>query len=88
MLRVFLGQSGDPDALVSLLRQNLDFETDRLAELEGMEQACIDADYDGTFALLTIRAGLHLTNAAINWTQESIAALEAHAARSAQESAR
>lgn len=80
MLRVFLGRSADPVALINLLQQNLDFEHDRLAELRGMEQQCLVSDGDALFSLLTIRAGIYLTEAAIKWSEESMKALEAHAA--------
>ena len=79
MLRVFLGRSANPGALIKLLQQNLDFESDRLAELRGMEQQCVDAGGDATFSLLTIRAGVHLTEAAIKWSAESMKTLEDHA---------
>ena len=79
MLRVFLGKSADSEALVSLLQQNLDFENDRLTELRGVEQQCLASGEDVIFTLLTIRAGILLTEAAIKWSGESIEALKAHA---------
>jgi DNA-binding PadR family transcriptional regulator len=78
MLRLFLGSSADPRALVNLLQQNLDFEQGRLPQLQEMEKRCVEAGSDSVFPLMTIRAGIHLTEAAVNWSTESINILETH----------
>jgi hypothetical protein len=83
MLRVFLGQSASPGALINLLQQNVDFEYDRLVELKGMEQRCVESGGDMVFSLLTIRVSIHLTEAAVKWSEESMKSLEAHAAATA-----
>lgn len=81
MLRVFFGKSANPEALIQLLRQNLEFELDRLAHMEQMEQQCLAAadNCDAKFSLLTIRGGIHLTRAGIAWSEESIKALQERA---------
>ena len=79
MLRVFLGGSANAGALISLLKQNLDFANDRMAELQLMEQQCLASGDDVIFSLLIIRAGILLTEAAIRWSEESMKTLEAHA---------
>lgn len=79
MLRVFFGKSADPDSLIRLLRQNFDFEQGRVAELRAMEQQCLTAgpEHDTLFSLLTVRAGIHLAEAAVKWSEEAIKSLEA-----------
>lgn len=78
MLRMFFGSTANPESLIQLLRQNLDFEIGRLAELEQMENQCVAAgpDTNAMFSLLTIRGGIHITRAGIAWSKESIKALE------------
>lgn len=79
MLRVFFGKSASAESLIQLLRHNLDFERDRLVELQATEQQCANAgpEYDATYTLLTVRGGIELTKAAIKWSEDSIKMLEA-----------
>lgn len=78
MLRVFFGKSANPKSLIRLLKQNLEFEQDLLGQLQEKEQGCINAgpEYDATFQLLTIRAGIRITESSISWSKESIKVLE------------
>ncbi len=78
MLRVFFGASASPESLISLLKQNLESETEKLAQLEGMEQQCIASGpgHDTLFTLITIRGGIHFARASINWSQDAIKELE------------
>ncbi len=78
MLRVFFGKSANQKSLIELLRHNLTFEREQLAELEAMEQQCLASgpNYDPTFTLLTIRGGIEFTKASIRWSEESIKSLE------------
>ena len=83
MLRVFFGHAADPTALLRILEQSKMEAHERLALLEGMEQQCVESDEDVLFSLMTIRGGIHLTHAAINWANESIEALNAQSSRQA-----
>ena len=78
MLRLFFGKAGSPESLLRLLRENLELVNQHLSELEAMERECLDAgdDYDATYSLITIRAGLHLHRATVEWSHESIKSLE------------
>ena len=82
MLKVFFGGSTKPESLIRLLKQNMAFEKDLLANLHEMERKCMEAgdEYDALFSLITIRGGIHFTEASVKWSQESIKALEDRAA--------
>lgn len=76
MLRVFFGASAQPESLISLLNENLEFQAQELVELKEMESKCLAAEYDAIFSLITIRGGIIFTEAAIQWSKEAIDALE------------
>ena len=84
MLKIFLGRSGDVNALIDLVSQNLEFAEERLALLKGMEQNCLapeHEDHDKLFSLLTIRAGIRLTEATVEWSNDALADLKTRAAQ-------
>ena len=84
MLKIFLGRSGDVNALTGLVSQNLAFAEERLAQLKEMEQNCLAPEHEGhvaLYSLLTIRAGIRLTEATIAWSNDALEELSARAAQ-------
>ncbi|MDA0676899.1 MAG: PadR family transcriptional regulator [Chloroflexi bacterium] len=75
LLRVFLGRSAGPDALSRLLKQHLAHEEVMLTHLREAEAECSPYSDESLYSLLTIRAGIHITEASIKWSHESMEAI-------------
>ena len=75
LLRVFLGRAAGHEALLHLLQQHLAQEQAMLAHLQESQEECSPYSDDSLYSLLTIRAGVHITEATIKWSHEAIAAI-------------
>jgi DNA-binding PadR family transcriptional regulator len=75
LLRVFLGRSAGTDALSRLIQQHIAHEETMLAHLREAEAQCTPYSDESLYSLLTIRAGIHITEASIKWSHESMDAI-------------
>jgi DNA-binding PadR family transcriptional regulator len=76
LLRVFLGRAAGHEPLLKLVQKHLEQEVVMLTHLREAEAGCAPDSEESLYSLLTIRAGLRITEASINWSHESIAAIQ------------
>jgi DNA-binding PadR family transcriptional regulator len=82
LLKLFFGAFGDPDALRGQLLDYLGRAEDRLATYRAIERTIdLDEDAAALLRLQALRFGIALMEASRDWSRETIAALDAAAAR-------